>query len=238
MLNITDELLHRDTIAETEKMLNGKDYHEFNDFENMIMLVNAMEDNKIKNNHLNSLGDTHFGMKWNDFIKLIESYGFIKGLRYSFVPPKYYDDEEERAENAIIYYHPTKGLVLWATSYGKSINGGKVYGEVLMNKEIRKDIYKALHDCSHGAFATWNRDKEEDEYKEQIEFDYDIREGLIHVLTRIENTTKFASIWKDSHFLWFVDYAEEKQEGYDYKKITEEKILKCPIELQNIITTK
>lgn len=61
MYNLTDEILQRDSIAETEKLFGNKHWSEFNETENMIMLIKAMEDNKAKSEHLQSIGDTHWG---------------------------------------------------------------------------------------------------------------------------------------------------------------------------------
>ncbi len=234
--NITDELLHKDSLAESEQVLGNKHWSEFNEKEQAFSLFKFMADNETKSEHLKSIGDTYWGMKWNEFINLIESYGFVSGLRYDFIAPKYgFSDEADRIEEAILYYHPTKGLILWATSYSGNINGGTVYGEINIDKERWKEISKALNRCSHGAFAHYNGETEQDEYKNQVEFDYDIREGLIHVLNRIENVTSYAPIWTERNFLWFLDYAEENQDGYDYRTITLEKILRCPNDLQDIV---
>jgi hypothetical protein len=63
-----------------------------------------------------------------------------------------------------------------------------------------------------------------------------VREGLFSKLDELESVGKFLSLWTNQNrFLWFLDYNESKIDGYDYKKITYDKIMKCPIELQNII---
>lgn len=228
MNNRTDELLHKDSLAESEKMFGGKHWSEFNEAEQLISMFKAMDDNEKKSKHLQSIGDTYWGLKWNDFISLIEQYGFKKGLRYDFVAPKYRDDEEDRIEEAILFYQTEKGLILWATSFGNKdhINSGSVYG--MIKYKNWEDTWEALNHSSNGS----NGEKD----KNIRYFSLDIREGLIHKLNGIDNTLKLLSKWSgDLPFLWFLDYTEEKQPNYDYKAITEDKIKKCPEEMQNII---
>lgn len=160
-------------------------------------------------------------MSWQDFKSLLTTYGFKIGLEYDIT------HDENEVDEAIIYYHPQKGLVLWATSFWnkKSINGGTVYG--MIEWDDWKVACNVFSGCSHGGNG---------EDKNIRDFSYDIREGLIHKLNRIDSTVKYLPKWQGiTPFLWFVDYNEDDVEGYDYKTITNEKILKCPKELQEII---
>jgi len=233
MKNQTNELLHKDSLAESEQLLGGKHWSKFNELEKGLSMLKFFDDNKIKEEHLKSSGDTHWGIKWDDFIKLIENYGFVEGLKYDWIAPKYKDNEEDRIEKAIIYYHQAKGLVLWATSSYESINGGKVYGMVDIKPEGVSEVLKG---CSHGSFGNWDRESHTTILKDSTYFDYDIREGLIHVLNRIESVTNFVPKWNDDKpFLWFLDYSEEKSKDYNYEEINQSKINRCPKELQVII---
>ncbi|PHA03024.1 hypothetical protein COE51_01390 [Bacillus pseudomycoides] len=240
--NKFNEMLNCDPIAETEKVLN-KHHSEFNRDEGLLMLANALHTNEIKANYLKSLGDTHFSISWDEFINIIESYGFKEGLRYDFQ-----HDNGKCTDEAALYYYPEKGLVIWATSYWnkKSLNSGKLYGQVKSKEKIEyetvsdkwgerqiikwtgtlKSSSQSLNDCSHGAFM---------DIETGIDFDYDVREALINKIEQIGNHLEFLSKWNKKQFLWFLDYAEEKQPDYDYKEITKEKIMKCPKELQEIL---
>jgi hypothetical protein len=224
----TERILTHDSLYESEKAFGNKHWSEFNELERGLSLLKFIDDNQKKKDHLESIGDTHWGIKWNDFLKLIKQYGFVEGLKYDWLAPKYNDNEDDRIEEAIIYYHPRKGLVLWATSYGNKdhINGGNLYGEIKANsKEDCNTIWKWL---STGGCINSNLMI----YKTQ----QDVREGLFSKLEVLESAGVFQEKWIDKNrFLWFLDYSEEKKESYDYKQISKEKIMRCPKDLQEII---
>lgn len=221
----TEEILEKDSIADTERILGDKHWSKFNNLENAFSIGNIIRDNEIKEEHLKSLKDTYFSMSWRYFKNLIQEKGFVNGYTYEI---DYDNWGNPRKEEAIIYYHPQKGLIIWATSYNSktTVNGGNLYGEIKSNsKEDEKVIWRWLSSggCTNAKEMIWKTS-------------HDIREGLFSKLDTLESAGEFLNKWtnKDT-FLWFVDYAEDKLEGYDYKKITNEKINKCPIELQNII---
>lgn len=227
MDNRTEKLLRQDSLAETEKIFGDKHWSQFDEQEQAFSMLKFIFDNEKKEEHLKSVGDTYNGMPWNDFITLIESYGFKEGLKYDFKAPKYNLNEPDRIEEAILFYHPSKGLILWATSFGNKvhINGGKVYG--MIEYKDWETCNKVLSGCSHGG----NGEENNIRY-----FDYDIREGLIHTLNKIDSNSKLLPKWQGRRpFMWFLDYFEEKVDDYDYKAITESKIERCPKELQDII---
>jgi len=217
----TNEILTKDTLAETEKQFGGKHWSQFNDTENMFALMNAISDNARKDEHLKLIGDTHFSMTWDEFKTLIAVHGFVKALVYDF---KYKDNTDE----AILYYHPQKGLVIFATSFGnkKTVNGGHLYGEIQANsEEDSKTVWRWI--STGGCIDS-----------EKLIFDtsHDVREGLFSKLETLESAGKFLNKWTDKNrFLWFVDYVEDDEPDYDYKKITQEKIERCPREFKDII---
>lgn len=237
-----NEALKRDPIAEVEQVLN-KHHSEFDRKDGLMMLSNAFHVNKQKSDYLKSLGDTHFGTKWDEFIDIIESNGFIVGLKYDFKHDEYTDE-------AALYYHPQKGLVIWATSYfnKSSLNGGEMYGEVKTNEKVEyetiknhvwnteykqiqpsetlKKGFESLNGCSHDALSG---------IETGVTFKYDVREALINKIEQIGDHLVFVNEWTEKPFLWFLDYTEEKIDGYDYKEITKDKIGRCPEELQQIL---
>lgn len=239
-----NDKLNRDPIAEVEKVL-GKNHSEFNREESQMMLANAFLANYRKADYLKGLGDTHFGMSWNEFIEIIQSYGFKEGHKYDFE-----HSNGEYIDEAALYYHPEKGLVIWATSYfnKSSVNGGTLYGQLTTNEKVEYVIEKnemfnteykrlkmtdslqksmnSLNNCSHGAFIN---------IEQGIEFSLDVREGLINKIEAIGNGgLEFVKQWNQKTFLWLLDFNEEKS-AYDRDEINKEKISKCPEELQQIV---
>jgi hypothetical protein len=221
MDKLTKKILRNDSISESEKMI-GKNWQEFNDEENMATLGFNYLNNKIKDTYLSSLGDTHFNMSWKEFKQLIIGRGFVSAMEYDI----HHDDNE--IDEFVIYYHPKKGLIVCATSYWNktNVNGGELYGEIQANSKDDIDIiYKWL--SSGGCI---------DKDKMIFSTSHDVREGLFSKLDELESAGRFLPRWTErNRFLWFVDYKEDKVKGYDYKKITNKKLLKCPKELREIV---
>ena len=175
-------------------------------------------------NKLNNPNDVYFGMSWQEFKELIVSKGFIAALEYDFehhMGVKTYKDE------FIIYYDPLKGLIISASSVfnKKSIGSGCLYGEIQVNSE--KDIqtiWKYLGSgrrCNNLVFETR----------------HGLNDRLFFKLDKLESAGKFLPKWTNANrFLWFVSYTEEQTKDFDYKKITHDKIMRCPKELQEIVS--
>jgi hypothetical protein len=221
----TESILTRDTLSETEKQFGGKHWSKFSDNENKAALLNAVRDNTIKEYHLKSIGDTYFGMPWDDFKNLIKEKGFIQALTYDI---DYKGFGRPTKEEVIIHYHSEKGLIIWATSIGDKarVNGGTLYGEIqAKDEDSKKVIWRWM--STGGCIDMENR---------IYITSHDVREGLFSKLDTLETAGTFLKNWTcRNRFLWFVDYAEDDVEGYDYKKITNEKINRCPKEVQDII---
>lgn len=229
----TSEILKKDSLAESEKMFGGKHHSEFNEFEQLVSLLNFMEDNKKKEQHLKSIGDTHFGMKWIDFKNLLKRYGFEDGYSYQFKNKNY-------TEEAILYFHKEKGLILWATTYGEdSINGGTVYGQIKINKDDYKELYKVL-DCSHGSFGWYDRETKTEGLKDAVYFDMDVREGLLYKLNQIEKVTNFLPVWTTENHsekprMYLYDFVEKYEKEFTFDDATMNKLSKSCKEVKNVI---
>lgn len=221
-MNNIDKVLAIDPIADVERITGKEHWSKFDESDNMMGLGYAMFINQMKENILKTANDTFFSMNWNEFNDIVTLNGFKKVYEYSFV----YDHWKDRitTEKAAIYYRD--GLVIFLTSYnnGTTVNGGNLYGELKLNNPDAgwRDIPNG---CSGGF------DKEGN-----LHFSYDIREGLINFINSISKVGKFNSIWEyNGHFLWFVDYKEEKVPNYNYATITKEKIFKLPEEVQRML---
>ena len=221
----TEQILTKDSLSESEQIFGGKHWSQFSEFENQFSIMSFMRDNEVKEEYLKSINDTYFGMSWSYFKDLIKEKGFIDGYSYEV---KYKGYSKPTTEEIIIWYHPQKGLIIYAESYSNkaSVNGGKLYGEIQANsKEDEEVIWKWLSTggCVDIDNLIWYTS-------------HDIREGLFSKLDTLESVGKFLNRWvKKDRFLYFVDYIESKIENYDYEKITKEKIKKCPKEMREII---
>ena len=223
MDKLTEKILTTDSIAETEQILCKKHYSEFSEDDICFCLAKTKIDNEIKYRHLQNIGDTHFRMTWDEFKEKLLVEGFKIGLseEFNFEREKKIVKEEE-----IIYYYPEKGMVIYANSFSEkqSINEGSLYAEIQANtKEDGRTICKWI---STGGMIN--------EKKLIYKTSHDVREGLFSKLKILESAGVFLKKWTDDdRFLWFLNYTEKND--YDYKKITQSKIERCPQELREII---
>ncbi len=193
--------------------------------------------NKIKKENLQKLGDTHFGMTFDDFISLIESKGFIKVYEEEFPNP--HSDEKVIMEKLVVYWKD--GILLDATSHWDNLNGGSIHFNWEPKPNLEK--YTALNGCSNGPiiigktepkpyfnkFTNETEMRTENIYSNARDGSYDVREGLFLKISDLQEQGKFVSPWIEPPFLYLVNYNENKVEGYDYKKITYNKILGFPL---------
>lgn len=247
------DTLNLDPVGIVEDYAN-KPIHEFDQSEKKDMLQTAYEINTYKSKIMKSFGDTHWRTTWDEFIKLLDDMGFREGLSYKFRP----DPDEPREETAIIYYHLEKGLVLWATSStGKDfvyINIGEVRGYFTYHEPVKRTTVPSSYEWGHereelvktrefqdAVETIWKCGMTMDaliNINEGIYFSIDVREGLVSRLKAIESGFTFMPIWPNGsfNFLSFIDGGEYLTErGEDYKRITLEKIKKCPPEMQRIV---
>ena len=198
----TENILTNDSMSNTEKSFGGKHWSEFSEGETAVSMFNFMADNKIKENHLMAIRDTYFGMTWDYFKELIESKGFVNGYSYNV---NYNAFGQSTVEEMIIYYHPNKGLIIYAESYSDktSVNGGRLYGEIQANSEEDMSV---IHKWMSTGGCT-------DRDKLIFETSHDVREGLFSKLDALESAGTFLTKWTNKdRFLWFVDYVESKDE--------------------------
>jgi hypothetical protein len=168
--------------------------------------------------------DTEFFQSWTDFLKVLESNGFKIGYHNTFL-------DEGKTESELIAYHPM-GVIVYANSFRGNMNHGTAYLEATPktnDEDAIKDLFMAvhsggLHDSGDVTF---------------IDSSWDIRGGLMSEINIIESVGDIVPSWRDNkRFLWFVNYTEDDVEGYDYKKITNDKIALLPEEAQRIINRK
>lgn len=147
--------------------------------------------NQVKAEHLKSLGDTHFGISWIDFIEIAKAYGFKSGYCKKFIGTGWSDKGIEEEE--IIFFHEDKGLILHAESYnGKSVNSAHVYGEVKIGDKLEENQWEALYGCSHGGNGNGT-----------MSFDVDVREGFRFHLDALSEAFEFSKSWSKVPYYFF-----------------------------------
>lgn len=219
----TKIILNADSVAVTEDLL-GKHHENWDpqtDGKVALGILNAI--NKIKENHLKSINDTHFGITWLEFVKIVKAYGFKCGYCQKFIGTGWSDKDVEEEE--IIFFHEEKGLILHAESFnGKSVNSATVYGEIKIGDKLEENQYEALNGCSHGGNGNGT-----------MSFDVDVREGFRFHLDALCEAFEFSKSWSTLPFLWFLNYMDSKDENYDFEKITKQKINASTSEVKKII---
>lgn len=224
MNETTKNILNFDPIATAEALI-GKRHEEWDTkTDGMAALGLAMMTNQTKREHLESIGDTHFGITWQEFIEIAKAYGFKCGFCQKFTGTSWSDEGVEEEE--IIFFHEEKGLILHAESFnGKSVNSAKVYGEVkLKGGNLEENQWDALTGCSHCGNENGT-----------MSFDVDVREGFRFHLDAVSEAFEFSKSWSTVPFLWFLNYMDTKDENYSYEKINKQKIAVCTPEVRKII---
>ncbi len=172
-----------------------------------------------------TVGDTHVGMTWQEFIEIAKVYGFECGLCQKFKGHKEQSTKKSVEEEEIIFFHKEKGLILYAESYyEKFLNNAKVYGEVKIGEALKPEQWKALNHCSHG---------ENDNGTMHISLD--ARQDLRLKLDSISEAFEFSKSWTTVPFMWFLNYMDNKKRNYNYDKINNQKIKASTPEVHKII---
>lgn len=223
MNKTTKDILNFDPVATAEALI-GKRHEEWDvETDGMSALMLAIVTNQAKEEHLKSIGDTHSGITWIDFIEIAKAYGFKSGYCQKFTGTGWSRKDVEEEE--IIFFHEEKGLILHAESYdGKSVNSARVYGEVKIGDKLEKNQWEALNGCSHGGNGNGT-----------MSFDVDVREGFRFHLDALSEAFEFSKNWTKVPFLFLLNYMDTRDENYNYKKINKQKIDACTPEVRKII---
>lgn len=224
MNETTKNILNFDSVAIAEALI-GKRHEDWDvETDGMSALGLAMLTNQFKKEHLESIGDTYFGITWQDFIEIARAYGFKCGFCQKFIGTGW-SDEKGIEEEEIIFFHEEKGLILHAESFGgKSVNSAEVYGKVKINETVTENQLNALNGCGHGGNGNGT-----------MHFDVDVREGFRFHLDAISEVFEFSKSWTKVPFLWLLNYRDTKKKNYSYEKINKQKINACTPEVQKII---
>jgi hypothetical protein len=221
-----EALLSYDPIADTERQTGKGHWSEFNQEDQHLAILNTMMSGTCKREILQQLGDTYFGLRYQEFIDLIVSNGFKKALEYDFDSDAGYCNHPT---DRFACYYREDGLVIVFDSYGDSLNGGQIYG----NYKLKEGTTDRLCDGSSSPMGNGI-----------IGFSKDIREGMFHFISKVKNVGDILPIWKGSGcFSWMLDRSERRSndsEPYEswskrYRVLTIDMIRRCPEDFQKIV---
>ena len=120
----------------TASELTGVSYKE-SEFTESLGFALAVRSNKIKKNMLQDMGDTHRNMKFEDYVKIIENFGF----------EKVYEEQINKGEYSKIfriYFEKERGILLKIDSYYDSINSADFFFQHLAtNTTCRGNVYSS-----------------------------------------------------------------------------------------------
>ena len=209
--NDLEFILNIDPVARVEQMVKlgfiGPDEQDW------VMLGYAMEANRIKRETLESLGDTHYSIKFAKAAEIVEAYGFHQVGSVPFIDPSQYEKKDQELR---LYWHPELYALLVMETYGTSLNSGQVY----FNWTPNDSDCGVLGGCSYS-------------YRKDGVFPvhYDIRSALIYKLNQLRENGKFVK-WSETPFLWLLNYMDTRQDDYDYKAINEARLATLPVEVR------
>lgn len=137
---------------------------------------------------------------WDAFVKDVLALGFEVIARRRF------DYRNGPKPELVLLAHPTKKLILSATSYlsgdNEIVNGGELYGTVFLGPDADEKRYDVFVGCSHAPAKDG-----------KVEFSCTIRDNVARitmVLERIETASGEFVNWGDpDRYLWFLDYSSE-----------------------------
>lgn len=199
------DLLALDGLSEAEK-LTGQSYK--TDKETMAVGMALFLDlNRQKTEALVSAGDSHYSQSLLDHLLLLQNLGFEIVLCDSFL------GNEGPEETIRVLWHP-KGILSVVESWsGHHLNTSRIYYNVLVHE---KRSFREF--TSSGRLiddTVWCGD-------------HDGRIGLRLSISGLEGIGEFMPMWTHQPWISMATYMDHKIEGYDYKKITAERISRLP----------
>lgn len=223
------EKLKFDPITESE-ILTG-----YSDKTNDLAVLLAMEKTASINRMMDELGDTKFVNTLSDYLLKAISFGFEVVLREPFVNSDGVD------ENFFIMWLEKYSILLcfdthtWGDdgSWTKpvpppNVNGGHFYYNIKL-KPHGEINYRCIE---NGHFVDKNFETKDRTWIGH----HDCRTGLKSNIEFLADNGEFLKQWVKQPFLWLLHHGDTDKEGYDYKKINEERIAKLPKKVRDAIT--
>lgn len=210
-------LLSLDPIAIAEECLGEEQTHE----SNLLGLGLALQINKLKKTVLDAMGDTKFGISYDDTIRIVEAQGFQLHLTVSFLGK--HSSIEPTSEEMRIYWHPELHAMITMESYQSKLNTGTIRYAWKANDPTQ------FSPTTHSSGAFYGDDR-------VFVGDFDIREAFVFHLNRMKETGTFIPKWPDTGFLWLLHWMDTHGTvEYDYKAITHERAMMLPQYIRDAI---
>lgn len=199
-----ERALKTDPIHAAEKV-TGKSYKD-DEATSMLGLLMSIEHNESKRAILGEHDDTHFGITWLNFLRIIEEEGFIIESLTDF-------DYEGCKLHHLVAVHPDGIIIVadsfrgsadsfrWSADEDEVVNSAEMYYRLKLSPDV-EDAWKVV---SSGSF---DRNEDGDSI---LSGHHDIREGFRHNLGRLRQAGTFLSRWSGGYF-WirpnvnFVEY--------------------------------
>lgn len=220
-----DELLAFDPLDAAEQ-ITGQSYK--TDEETMSLGFGmALRHGRMLNDALIAAGDTVLHNQLDRYINIIEKrLGFERVLDIPFVG--------DVQEHLYVYAHRDGMLLVFDTFDGLRVNGGHLYycitpkSDEIPAGEIPKDMWKIT---SSGGW------RQMPDGTMVWAGDHDCREAICRKIDNIRQVCNFLPVWPDGHtmLLWLLHYQDTKNDDYDYKQITAERIAMMPEWVQRMI---
>ncbi len=204
------EMLSFDAFSQAEK-LTGKNCNGDETTSDIGILL-ALQKNRQVHSALESIGDTPFSCRFDEYLRIAKDEGFVEVLNVPFV------GHDDRNEAMVIMWHPM-GILLKTDSYGEYRNTA----DACFN-------WQAIRASGHyGISGTHSPD--DGFLGEKL----DVREGLRYKMRMLKRDGVMLNPWKVKPFMGLLTYMEGRAESRDYKSINAARIALMPEDVRSAI---
>ena len=212
-----DKILSFDPLEAAER-LTGSSYKESPGTASLGMAM-AQEHNRLKSRALSKAHDTFYDITFDDYLEVLKSLGF-KELLSGVIT----GTEDEWEDKWVVYWRD--GVLIFSDSYwgGKGLNSGNAYFNYSSDDEKgpRPQGFSGSVVLDDTGGRVWVGS-------------IDVRQGLRHRLTAMEQNGRLLGVWVEQPFLWLLHYNDTKTPGYSSKDINKQRVAQLPIEVQKAI---
>jgi hypothetical protein len=210
------ELLDFDPLAAAERF-TGESY-KTDDLTSRLGLGLHLRHVQEKEAALRQRSDSFYSMSFEPAMNLFADLGFATVYTERFAG-------HSAEETYAILWHPD-GLLATCESYTWNADeeAGRNTAKVYYNYRHRSGGYPSgLTSSGHMAGEVWVGD-------------HDAREAIRYNLNAMRAAGRFLPVWVERPWLWLLNYADVKVEGYDHEALTERRIAALPEHVRRAIT--